>query len=72
MQTITFEIRVSWDTANAKEAEAAMIEHARAKAQELLAIANLMSPRRPPQVLLQAGDFVATEKEIDVYAGIST
>jgi len=72
MQTITIELRVDFDTVDAKLKEPIMLDLAQQKARELLTDALLIAGKREPQIMVTSGDFFATTKEIGLFKGDAT
>jgi hypothetical protein len=65
--TITIELRVDFDTANAKEKNPMMLKMAQRSARELLTRAMMIQDRRAPQIMVSDGDFFSETKDVAVF-----
>lgn len=65
--TITIELRVDHDTANAKVKNPIALQFAQLAARELLTKATMISDRRAPQIMVSDGDFFSETKEIAIF-----
>lgn len=65
--TITIELRVDFDTANAKAKNPKMLKMAQRKARELLTFAMMIQDQRAPQIMVSDGDFFSETKEIAIF-----
>ena len=64
---ITIELRVDFDTANAKEKNPMMLKMAQRSARELLTRAMMIQDRRAPQIMVSDGDFFSETKDVAVF-----
>lgn len=65
--TITIELRVDFDTANAKQKNPVMLKIAQQIARELLTKATMIQDRRAPQIMLTDGDFFSETKDVAIF-----
>lgn len=65
--TITIELRVDFDTANAKIKNPVMLKIAQQTARELLTRAMMIQDRRAPQIMVSDGDFFAETNDVAIF-----
>jgi hypothetical protein len=65
--TITIELRVDHDTANAKTKDPIALKFARQCARELLTKAMMIQDRRAPQIMVSDGDFFSETKDVAIF-----
>ena len=65
--TITIELRVDHDTANARVKNPIALKFAQQMARELLTKATMIQDRRAPQIMVSDGDFFSETKEISIF-----
>ena len=67
MYTITIELRVDFDTANAKKKNPAMLKVAQRIARELLTKAMMLQDQRAPQIMVTDGDLFCETKDVAIF-----
>ncbi len=65
--TITIEVRVDHDTANAKFKDPMALKIARQMARELLTKMIMIQDQRAPQIMITDGDFFAETKSVAIF-----
>ncbi len=65
--TITIELRVDHDTANAKTKNPIVLKFAQQAARELLTRAMMIQDRRQPQIMVTDGDFFSETKDVAIF-----
>jgi len=65
--TITIELRVDHDTANAKTKNPIVLMFAQQMARELLTKATMVQDRRAPQIMVTDGDFFSETKDVAIF-----
>lgn len=65
--TITIELRVDFDTANAKAKNPMMLKIAQRSARELLTKAMMVQDQRAPQIMVTDGDFFSETKDVAIF-----
>lgn len=65
--TITIELRVDFDTANAKVKNPMMLKIARQVSRELLTRAMMIQDQRAPQIMVTDGDFFSETKDVAIF-----
>ena len=65
--TITIELRVDFDTANAKSKNPVMLKIAQRAARELLTRAMMIQDVRPAQIMVSDGDFFSETKDVAIF-----
>lgn len=65
--TITIELRVDFDTANAKQKNPVMLKVAQRVARELLTRAMMLQDSRAPQIMVSDGDFFSETKDVAIF-----
>ena len=65
--TITIELRVDHDTANAKIKNPAVLKMAQQTARELLTRAMMIQDQRAPQIMVTDGDFFSETKDVAIF-----
>jgi hypothetical protein len=65
--TITIELRVDHDTANAKIKDPIVLQFAQQCARELLTRATMIQDRRAPQIMVTDGDFFSETKDVAIF-----
>jgi hypothetical protein len=65
--TITIELRVDFDTANAKIKNPAMLKIARLSARELLTKAMMIQDTRAPTIMVSDGDFFSETADVAIF-----
>lgn len=65
--TITIELRVDFDTANAKSKNPVMLKIAQRMARELLTRAMMIQDTRPAQIMVSDGDFFSETKDVAIF-----
>lgn len=65
--TITIEVRVDHDTANAKIKDPIALKIAQRCARELLTKMTMIQDRRAPQIMVTDGDFFSETKDVAIF-----
>ena len=65
--TITIELRVDHDTANAKFKNPAVLKMAQQVARELLTKAMMIQDQRAPQIMVTDGDFFSETNDVAIF-----
>ncbi len=65
--TITIELRVDHDTANAKIKNPIVLKAAQQMARELLTKAMMIQDRRAPQIMVTDGDFFSETQDVAIF-----
>lgn len=65
--TITIELRVDHDTANAKIKNPIILKMARQAAKELITKAMMVQDRRAPTIMITDGDFFSETNDVAIF-----
>lgn len=65
--TITMELRVDFDTANAAVKNPIILREVQKAAREVLTKAMMLQDRRPAQIMVSDGDFFSETKDVAIF-----
>jgi hypothetical protein len=65
--TITIELRVDHDTANAKIKNPIVLDFCKQAAKELITKAMMIQDRRAPTIMITDGDFFSETKDVQLF-----